>query len=206
MFKELKIFSFGLILAIQVFTEINVQAQSTGMLEEFTADRNNTEIILNWIIAKGNTCNGITIVRSTDSLNFDEIGNIEGICGDEESAVSYLFTDNNPVRNTRNFYRLELGSVGSSEIVGIDFPYFSDKGFSVRPNPTYNEATIYFLNPDKNEYEIRVYNLNGMEVLRTELVDDNFVLNRKRFGAGMYLFSIKNNEGDRINGKVLLLN
>lgn len=191
---------------LNIFAEKKVCAQSASILAEFTAVRNNTEIILNWVIEKGNTCNGIAITRSTDSLNFIEIGNIEGICGDEERAVSYLFTDENPVRNTRNFYRLELGSVGSSEIVGIDFPYFSDKGFSIRPNPAYNEATVYFLNPDKDEHEISVYNLNGMEVLKTESAEDNFVLNRKRFGAGMYLFSIKNNEGDRINGRVLLLN
>lgn len=206
MFKKLKIILFSLIWALQIFTEINVNAQSTNILAEFTATRNSTEIILNWVIAKGNTCNGIAITRSNDSLNFVEIGDIEGICGDEERAVSYLFTDENPVRNMRNFYRLELGSVGSSEVVGVDFPYFSDKGFSVRPNPAYNEATVYFLNPDKNEHEISVYNLNGMEVLRTESAEDNFVLNRKLFGAGMYLFSIKNKEGDRINGKVLLLN
>ncbi len=97
-------------------------AQET-ILEKFTATEVNDDIVLNWTIEQGSTCNGIDITRSSDSLNFILIGDIEGICGDQEKSIPYTFVDENPIRNQINYYRLELGSVGSSDIISIKYIY-----------------------------------------------------------------------------------
>ena len=71
--------------------------------------QDNKQITLHWSIDSGPTCNGITILRSLDTLNFEVIGNILGVCGNITSSQIYYFTDTNPISSNYNFYKLRLG-------------------------------------------------------------------------------------------------
>ena len=48
---------------------------------QFSAVQVETKVQLNFTIKAGNTCNGIEIFRSPDSVNFSLIGDIQGVCG-----------------------------------------------------------------------------------------------------------------------------
>ena len=94
----------------------NSLAQQNSILGSFYLFESNAKIYLNWSIVSGSTCNGIKIFRSIDSLNFYEIGKIEGICGNISAEQFYNFIDENPVKNKINFYKLELGNSGSLSV------------------------------------------------------------------------------------------
>src|SRR5687768_12462136 len=83
------------------------QAQGSPILGKFSLSESNGQVALDWQIVAGSTCNGIQIYRSTDAVQYSQIGNIAGICGSITEAVNYFFTDTTPVKNAINYYYLE---------------------------------------------------------------------------------------------------
>ena len=178
-----------------------------SILERFTISQSQGKVLLTWIIEEGSTCNGIDILRSTDSLNFTEIGHIEGICGDEEKSVTYKHVDENPTGNATNFYRLKLGSVGTSDIVSIDIITIGENGYTIRPNPFSFESHIYLNNENGDVHELKVYNLEGRLTLKKQSQINVFELKREHMSPGMYLFTIENlNNESLFKGKIVVTN
>jgi len=192
-------------LLLQVATT-NVFAQHNPILGKFTVFENNGKVFLNWTIVSGSTCNGIQIYRSTDTINYTQVGNIVGVCGSSSSAVSYNFTDDNPEKNKVNYYHLELGNNGSSEILSVEIIDIANNGYQIRPNPVVSSiAKIYFDNNTKNQHQLFIYNISGIQVFRTSTNEDLFDLNTETFLSGIYLFTIST-EGNlpRAKGKIII--
>lgn len=93
-----------------------LHAQQLPYLNTFSATETNGQVYLNWIIASGNTCDGVRVYRSADGIEYNQIGDIGGICGSPYSAVSYEFWDTMPLLNRISYYKLELGNLGFSHI------------------------------------------------------------------------------------------
>jgi len=110
---------FLLLLLISQSASVSV-AQNHPILGKFSISENNGDVYLSWSIIAGSSCNGIQIYRSIDSINFSQIGDIPGVCGSVDFTQTYDFTDNNPVKNKVNYYRLELGNQDFSQIVSIE--------------------------------------------------------------------------------------
>ena len=56
-------------------------AQAQTVLNRFAVSENSGRVSLDWQIGAGNTCNGTIILHSIDSVEFNPIGEIVGICG-----------------------------------------------------------------------------------------------------------------------------
>ena len=84
-----------------LFTVVCGLSISQTILDDFALDLNQGKVLLAWTIKSGNVCNGIQIYRSPteDSLNFELIEDIQGVCGDLSSPVTYTFTDEHPKQN-----------------------------------------------------------------------------------------------------------
>ena len=167
----------------------NVFAQHNPILGNFTLFENNRKVYLNWSIVSGSTCNGIQIYRSTDNINYTQIGSIAGVCGNSSTAVSYNFTDNNPEKNKINYYRLELGNNGSSEILSVKIIDI-ESGYQIRPNPVIGKAKIYFDNNTSLLFQLVIYNLKGVNIFTLETKTDFFELNTEKIQSGIYFFTI----------------
>ena len=176
-----------------LFSSTFAFAQHNPILDNFSVFENNGKAFLNWTITSGSTCNGIQIFRSSDNMNFIQVGEIIGICGSSSSPTPYNFTDDNPVKNSINYYRLELGSNGSSEILSIEIIDIASGGFQIRPNPVSAEAKVYFDNNKKQEHQLTLYNLNGVSVFTTTTKEDFFLLDSVLLQSGIYLFTISTN-------------
>src|SRR5437870_3891883 len=92
-----------------------MEGKAQTLLPVFEAIQVENRVQLNFTISAGNTCNGIQIFRSPDAVNFIEIGDIQGVCGSSDRSESYFFIDQAPLKNKTNYYRLQLGTLGSSE-------------------------------------------------------------------------------------------
>lgn len=133
----------SLLITVLVFLAgTRLVAQETTILDNFTAIKNDGKIYLRWVITSGRTCDGTRIYRSGEQIHFTQIGDISGICGSSTSPVPYDFIDENPLKNQRNYYRLESGNNGFSEIVSLESIGFENKGYQVRPNPVITQAQI----------------------------------------------------------------
>jgi hypothetical protein len=181
---------FGFILMINS----TLFSQNNPILDNFSITQNNGKVYLNWIIKSGSTCNGIQIFRSANNSSFKEIGNIAGICGSVSSATPYNFVDQNPEKNTINFYRLELGNNGTSQTLSIEIIDIEKEGSQVRPNPVYNEAKIYFNNNTKELNYLSVYNLSDKLIDELSSKENFFEINSTNYSNGIYFFKIINKE------------
>lgn len=176
-----------------------------SILDYFTASETNEQVLLKWSISTGETCNGINITRSTDTIGFQIIGEIAGVCGDADVHVPYSFLDESPLKNQVTYYRLELGISDFSEVIAIEVIEKNETGFQIRPHPMKNTGRIYFDNPQNDEWEFSLYQLSG-QLLESRTTQGQFIeVNTAKYSSGLYVFSFKSMENDElINGKLMI--
>lgn len=195
---------FFIILFIQLAGRL-LFAQSSPILGRFFVSESEGTVLLNWSIVAGSTCDGIKIYRSVDSIHFSLVGEILGLCGSVGFEQQYDFTDNNPVKNKVNYYRLELGNQGFSKIVSIKIIDIENSGYLIRPHPANAQAEICFNNYSGQKAELSIFNFNGQKIASAATQDSYFVINTSEMNSGLYIFTIFISEtSNQIKGELLI--
>ena len=180
-------------------------AQQNPILGHFSLFETNGKVSLSWTIVKGSTCDGITIYRSTDSLHYTQIGEIAGVCGSISEPLNYSFTDEQPVKNGINCYKLDLGNYGESQVLSVEIIDIESNGYQVRPNPMNNEGKIYFDNDRKEIHHLVIYQLNGSIITDISSEQDYFDIDLSNFPSGLHIFTISTLSGNiKATGKVII--
>jgi len=77
------------------------------------------------------------------------------------------------------------------------------------PNPTYGDLNIQFNNAEVSNYDFAVYNIVGKKIWNTEIIVNSrsFMqsIQLPRLDKGVYLYTVKNDEGIRISSKRLVI-
>ena len=180
-------------------------SQDNSILDNFSVSESNGNVFLNWVIKSGSTCNGIQIFRSTDKVTFRQVGEIVGVCGSLSTPVSYNFTDEHPVINKINHYRLGLGGNGSSSILSVEIIDIGNGGFQIRPNPA-NAITRIIFDNNKNELcQLSLYSLTGGIHFTFSSKEDFFDFNAVNLRPGLYFFSISSaNNSLKASGRIMV--
>jgi hypothetical protein len=186
-----------------LFLSLLTVAQTT-INYRFDASLENGKVHMNIVIRAGSICQGIFIARSTDSLQFTEIGDIPGICGNSSSDMPYTFTDLAPVPNATNYYRLRFGENGYSHVLPVLYIQLEDN-YKIVPNPAHGQTTIYFDNDDNTAYDFRLTDIKGSVVMEQAGIKENqFQLNVGTLTPGTYSFSLRNKDAREISGKLVV--
>lgn len=189
-----------------VFAEARIYSQEADpFLSGFFAVQQDDGIYLRWTIKAGNTCDGTRIQRFSEGIGYENIGEIPGVCGNPDVSVSYDFTDSNPEKNKTNLYRLEMGILGNSSPVAIEYLVLNDEGFSVQPNPVKGRSRLLFNNPDNVETTLLVADMSGKIVWQSETSNNYFFIDSNFLGSGMYMFTLKNDNSGYTKGKILVV-
>ncbi len=198
-----------LLAVILQFSVANTEifAQNGSPLDSFTGFENKGKVYLNWVISLGNTCSGIKILRSADRVNYTQVGVIDGVCGSVSTRESYSFIDEKPIKNSVNYYRLELGGSGASDIVSLEVIDTGNGINQIRPNPIETESKIYFENDSKVRHQLVVSALEGTAVVFSIFTHENFFqINTISLPSGIYVFSIfEPNNLLKTSGKIVVL-
>jgi hypothetical protein len=110
-----------------------------------------------------------------------------------------------PVQNAVNYYYLELGTVGVSDVIAIEVIPSGNKGYQIRPHPVVDQARIYFDPIAHDGHVLKVYDLAGREVLSSETLDAYFDMNTATLPSGLYPFTITSSGNSaRIEGIFLV--
>jgi hypothetical protein len=173
---------------------VPLSAQNEDVIEYLNASEFNGKVLLSWSIMQGNTCNGIQILHSTDSINFSQISSIEGICGSTQQSISYSFTDLSPEKNANNYYRLQLGGLGFSWIVSVEVIDLGMNTSIVRPNPLSKTSELLFDNEANFEVFISVYSSSGVLVNMQSTVSEQILLEKSKYTAGLYHYVLTSEE------------
>ncbi len=166
-------------------------AQNEEVIAGFYASELNNKVLLSFSINLGYTCNGVIITRSEDALNFSPIGSIEGICGSTQEEIHYEFTDIEPVKNAVNYYRLDLGGVGFSQVMSVEVIDLSGNNSIIRPNPISEETEIHFDNETNSLMSLAIYTSEGIWVETKYTLNEMFILKKSDYKVGSYFYLIR---------------
>jgi len=190
------------ILALVILNVFVAFGQNEDVVLFFRAEEFNKNVLLNWTISEGNTCNGIDVYRSLDGVNFSIIGDIEGICGSGTEPIDYSFTDIFPETNGSNYYRLSLGGLGYSYIIKINLIDIPINSYLIVPQPITASSQLFFNNDLSKSAELKIYNYLGELIFagttNTAKFELGSLLNEQ---SGIYQFTIDVN-GRELNGKI----
>jgi hypothetical protein len=178
-------------------------AQDQLLLAGFIGKASKDVVLLQWTINSGQTCNGTIIERSADTIHFESIGEISGICGSSENPVPFNFTDESPYPNKLNYYRLELGGQGYSPVIGIPYFEYGNNASVAIPNPASSATTLYFENSHESPYYLELNSISGKRVIEMTGKSSNVTLNLENLAAGIYVYQISIFGKPVIKGKLL---
>lgn len=163
-------------------------------LISFAGNTEKNAVILTWSTAWEEQNQGFEIQRSTNALNFERIGYVDGK-STVKTRSDYMFKDNNVHSGQTYYFRLkQLDSDGSFEFSRI---------ISVNPNP--GEGSFVFPNPSKGSFTVttksnntddfKLYNAFGTEIPidthRADKMPDSFVISPKGIiPPGIYLLKV----------------
>lgn len=163
---------------------------SHPILDDFGITLDNNRIIIHWTIKAGRSCNGTGIYRSTDDFNWMLIGSIDGICGNNDEPVSYVFVDESPVFGAWNYYRLELGLEGFSGSVSIYLQLLEDKLIIKGGNPWSGNLQILINDDSSRCYKLMLHDVEGRNIQDLKTYSKNVILPETPLAQGLYFISL----------------
>jgi hypothetical protein len=140
----------------------------------------------------GFTCNGIQLLRSADSLQFETIGLIGGVCGSTTEEVSYDFFDPQPLDGRKHFYSLLLGGRIPSEVLSIRLLDFNKIGFVMGPNPAREQVALRWQNEAEQLHYITLLSAHGQPLFNWEQRGSESELRLPALPAGIYFIRLRN--------------
>ncbi|MCG9881326.1 MAG: T9SS type A sorting domain-containing protein [Bacteroidia bacterium] len=183
----------------------SLQSQNLSILDKFHVFGEEGKVYITCTIRSGNTCNGIKVLRSTDSLNYDLIGMIDGVCGSSSEPITYNFIDLNPIVNQKLYYKLELGGYGFTSSVSYTLFEAYGNGYLIKPNPAFGITNIYIDNKLFSQYKILVYNNTGAKVFEQLSDSGFFTFNAADLPKGIFYFVIQSDGQEvSISGKFII--
>jgi hypothetical protein len=159
------------------------------------ASQQNKDIAVQWNVANEINIKSYEVEKSTDGVTFSEAGTVEATGG---SAVEYNWLDVHAVTGF-NYYRIRsIGSNGAiqySEIVKVKIG-MPEPLITIAPNPIVNGIiNLQFSNMPAGDYNLRLLNLAGQEVLKQQVnigtaSDTKKIMLSKAFAKGVYQLQI----------------
>lgn len=153
---------------------------------------------LDWVTASEVNNAFYSIERSTDGLNFETIGRIDG-AGNSDALLYYTYIDTNPV-NGLSFYRLKqtdfTGESDYSEIRSVRVTSQFESSYSAYPNPIRHGETLRIAYAIEEDQILRltVLNTKGQVILRKEeeaLVREDYIeISTSEFEKGLCLIRV----------------
>ena len=177
---------------------IGLSQEMHPILDRYDAISANNQVQITCIISSGSTCNGINVLRSSDSLNYSSIGNIGGVCGNSNSPITYQFTDSVPLLNIPNYYKLELGGFGFTQVVSVTIRKIKENQLQILPNPANIIANIHFENSKREKHILYLFDTSGALIFTNQTNDTFFEVNTSNLITGVYSVSIQSLESNNV--------
>lgn len=172
------------------------------ILRSFSAIKQPNGIALKWVILGGQQCDGTRVFRAEDSIDFEQIEHIEGICGSQAVDVTYTYFDNNPASNVYNRYKLEMGLQGFTDTVTVFFEDFGSDDFLLLSDYASQSYRILFTNDNNNQALLSVYDLSGKQLYQDQTNNNDIAFSLLGYPAGMYIFRISGVGQVDLHGKI----
>jgi hypothetical protein len=177
-------------------------------LTSFTADKNETEILLRWTTSREENADRFIVERSADGINYSAIGTVAAT-GNSRSSIDYSFSDVDPL-NGKSFYRLQQvdrdGRKNGSKVlvmnvtpvnkITVAVSYQSARQIRATINGKINKGTFIIYDGSGRKVEAhRINTGNAGMALNIDL---------SSYSAGIYSFQLVSGRSSVSHGKILL--
>lgn len=155
----------------------------------FDAKYSNGKVILNWSTASQINNDYFTIERSSDGINYQQIGTVDG-AGNNNEIVNYSFIDYKPFKGI-SYYRLKQtdfdGKSSSSKIISVTNNDNSNISVKIYPNPNNGH---FFIESYNGTSILTIYNPLGKKVYDRNIEEQIMEINLSSLPNGIYSVQI----------------
>ncbi|HLY70671.1 MAG TPA: T9SS type A sorting domain-containing protein, partial [Puia sp.] len=167
---------------------------------------NNKSVSLSWNVSQETNNKGYSVERSSDKLNWSEIGFVENNTG-TQMTTHYDFADNNPIKGA-NYYRIAAkdisGSITYSDIKSVILDNSTSSAVNLWPNPA--KSSVYIQNNGTdNNLRMTIYDPFGKYIASGTLHVGKNEVNISSLPAGTYIVHTQNASGETENQKIVKL-
>lgn len=162
-------------------------------ITNLSAKKVNNNALISWKVSNEQSINKYQIERSTTSINFEKIGEVNS-----NSNSIYSFTDNNLPKTQRVYYRIKTielsGKTTVTNIVSVEGNATSST-IKIYPNPAAEFVSVELNNINLNEASIlSITDITGKVVLQRSFTPNSSFLKIpvQQFGNGVYTLKISN--------------
>lgn len=176
-------------------------------IQDFHLLEANSNVAVKFAIGKGSQCGGYKIWHSSDSVNFNEVYNYPGVCGDVNVTQNHSFTHSTPVANGYNYYKVELLNTEVSPVKSIYVSVPPDDNILIYPTPVTNiNEVLHFKINSNGILNGYIYNQFGKPVKKLSLVTDSYKASTyiNDLDNGVYL--VRLNDGHRTFSSKFIIN
>ena len=169
----------------------------TVELLSFTAQPNESSVLLNWITASEKNNDYFSVEKSKDGVEFTEVAKVKG-AGNSTTKLTYTELDSNPHSGT-SYYRLKQtdfdGKYSYSTLLKVDFNNSSESSQIVYPNPNEGEIiNIDFVTAEDQQIVIDMYDLSGNIIYSLAVMADkgnnkHTIYMSNKLGKGTYIIT-----------------
>lgn len=132
-----------------------------------------------------------TILKSTDRINFEPIGSVQG-AGNSTQILNYSISDERLLQET-NYYRLQQtdfnGGATFSSIISVTNSANELNSIIVRPNPAHHFIHLGLIEAE-NIFQVEITNQMGEIIFRTE---NKSIIDISHLSNGFYFVKISDN-------------
>ncbi|MFD1630273.1 T9SS type A sorting domain-containing protein [Pseudopedobacter beijingensis] len=175
-------------------------------LLSFTAKSEKNDIILSWKTASEKDNDIFIVERSTDAVNWLEIGWLKG-AGTNNETVNYQLHDHKPL-NGLSYYRLiqkdNNGKITVFDPISLNYSLSEGNNIKVYPNPFVNIINIEL---GFKEGNILITDIQGKTIYQKSFAEEgNIIVNIGNVGSGIYNISVISKNGEIFNRKLIKVN
>lgn len=169
-------------------------------LSSFDAVKRENAAALNWATTEETQSDRFEIEHSLDGKLWNKIGSVKSN-GESTSVKRYSYVDNAPAKGA-NLYRLKMvdtdGTFAYSRIRNLQFDGIEP---SVYPNPVSDKLFIHKVDEVRR---VTVYDAAGKKVIELNRISAGGV-DISKLAAGVYVVTIRRNDGSEDSSKVLVV-
>jgi hypothetical protein len=180
-------------------------------LISFSGKKVNNSNELNWVTANEINSSYYEILRSSDGINFESIGNVNA-AGNTSSSSTYVFIDDSPLSGM-NYYKLAQydfnGNSTPSSIIAIN--NHEEGVFTINalyPNPASEFVAINFESEVAGSYDVILYDELGKElakiIMEGRIGKNQFKLPLDNYSNGKYFIRIVNPKNESIVSPIII--
>ena len=110
-----------------------------------------------------------------------------------------------PVLNAKNYYRLEMGSLGNTRPVSVEVIILNEDGYSLQPNPVITTSRLVFKNDEAEEARVCIFDSMGRQVTEFLTRENHVIIHRNLLNSGNYVFKVLINNSVTALGKIVVI-